>query len=281
MTEALYARRERPEPGPLVDQLVMAAPDVWASRFKSRFLRILPNLANDRAFVTMFLNEARIASTLQHPNIVQTLDVIDDRGEYYIAMELLEGVTLLELRQRLYRQGHAPTAGQVLYIVDRVLAGLHYAHERRSMDDRPMQLVHRDVSPHNVFLTLDGSVKLLDFGVAKLMDSDERPGDTLTIAGQPIGTPSYMAPEQLSGRAVTAATDIYALGVMAYEMLSGHTPFGPGPIAEIAIRQRDGAPRLDLLEAIPPGMAGAIASALDADPGRRPVSAEAFATALR
>jgi serine/threonine protein kinase len=183
--------------------------------------RILPSLASDRAFVTMFLNEARIASTLQHPNIVQTYDVIDDRGEYYIAMELLEGVTLLEMRQRLYRQQRAPTAGQVLYIVDRVLAGLHYAHERKSVEDRPMQVVHRDVSPHNVFLTMDGSVKLLDFGVAKV----EAVFGGETESGVVKGKVLYMAPEQCQGLDVDRTADIFAAGALMYVLLTGQHPF--------------------------------------------------------
>lgn len=184
--------------------------------------RILPNLATDEAFVTMFLNEARIASTLQHPNIVQTYDVIDDGGEYTIAMELLEGVTLLELRQRLARPELAPTPALALYIVDRILAGLNYAHERKSSNDRPMNLVHRDVSPHNVFLTRDGNVKLLDFGVAKV---EAALGRDPTEAGVVKGKVLYMSPEQCQGLDVDRTADIYAAGSLLYILLTGKYPF--------------------------------------------------------
>jgi eukaryotic-like serine/threonine-protein kinase len=184
--------------------------------------RILPNLANDVAFVTMFLREARIASTLQHPSIVQTYDVIDDAGEYYISMELLEGIDLLELRQRLFERQRAPTPAQVLYVLDRILSGLHYAHERGAPDGRPMNLVHRDLSPHNVFLTRGGNVKLLDFGVAKV---EAAFGREVTESGVVKGKVLYMSPEQCQGLEVDRTSDIYAAGVLMYILLTGKHPF--------------------------------------------------------
>lgn len=207
--------------GGMAEVYVAEAIGVAGVKRRVALKRILPALAKDSAFVTMFLNEARVASTLQHPNIVQTHDVIDNNGEYYIAMELLEGVTLLEFRQRLGRQQRAPTTPLVLYVIDRVLSGLHYAHERRTTDDQPMRVVHRDVSPQNVFLTLDGNVKLLDFGVAKVAALFSSETESGVVKGKLL----YMAPEQCQGLDVDRTADIYSVGTLMYVLLTGQHPF--------------------------------------------------------
>ncbi|MEQ1508458.1 MAG: serine/threonine-protein kinase, partial [Myxococcota bacterium] len=246
--------------------------------------RILPNHAKDAAFVTMFLNEARVASTLQHPHIVQTYDVIDDRGEYYIAMELLEGLTLLELRQRLQQRivdGRpvAPTPGQALYIVDRVLAGLHYAHERTTPDDRPMNIVHRDVSPHNVFLTHDGNVKLLDFGVAKV---EALLGREATASGVVKGKVLYMAPEQCQGLDVDRRADLYAVGALLYVLLTGQHPFrGSNPYDTMrAIIYSEPPPPSSFAPAIGPALDPIVARAMAKAPGDRYPSAREMQRAI-
>jgi serine/threonine protein kinase len=160
--------------------------------------------------------------------------------------------------------------------VAQVLAGIAEAVDAAHR----MGVLHRDLKPENVLVSDDErAVKVLDFGVAKLMDA-ETAGQTLTLDGQPIGTPAYMAPEQLVGGAVTTRTDVFALGVMAYEMVSGQTPFGLGPIGDIALRQRDGAPPLEA-DRVPGRMADAIAAAISVDPVQRPASAAAFAAMLQ
>ena len=228
-------------------------------------------LLHDPDARTRFRREAQVVARLQHPGIVSVFDYGTlPEGAAFLVMEYVRGRDL----RAVLREQRTLAPSRVADLMQAIAAPVDAAHQ--------LGILHRDLKPENILLSDDGRrVKVLDFGVAKLMGGDGRPEDTLTLAGQPIGTPSYMAPEQLSGRRVTVATDIFALGVMAYEMLTGHTPFGLGPIAEIAIRQQDGAPRLAQVEDLPSEMARAIACALDPDPGRRPVSATAFAAMLR
>ncbi|HHO52856.1 MAG TPA: serine/threonine protein kinase [Deltaproteobacteria bacterium] len=181
--------------------------------------RMLPAHARDKDFLTMFLEEARLASTLQHPNIVQTYDVIQSQEEYVIVMELLEGADLQQFRRRAHTQGIVLTLEHVLYVIRSVLAGLHYAHDRVLPDGRNHGIVHRDVSPQNIFLTYDGGVKLLDFGIAKTDQSLSG-----TESGVLKGKVLYMSPEQCGGAPLDRRTDLYALGVVLYQLLTGTVP---------------------------------------------------------
>ncbi|MEZ4241803.1 MAG: protein kinase [Myxococcota bacterium] len=181
--------------------------------------RILPGHARDKEYLEMFLEEARLASTLQHPNIVQTYDVIRSGEDYVMVMEFLEGCDLYQLRRRLRASGQHLDLPHILYIALGVLSGLHYAHERRRTDGRLLGIVHRDVSPQNVFLTYDGGVKLLDFGIAKADTGLNR-----TESGVLKGKVLYMSPEQCGGRPMDRRADIYALGVVLYQLLTGTLP---------------------------------------------------------
>lgn len=181
--------------------------------------RILPGHAQDREYLDMFLEEARLASTLQHTNIVQTYDVIRSGDEYVIVMEFLEGSDLYQFRRRLRTTGHPLLLQHVLYMALGVLSGLHYAHERRRPDGRLLGIVHRDVSPQNIYLTYDGNVKLLDFGIAKAES-----GLNKTESGVLKGKVLYMSPEQCGGRNVDRRADVYAVGVVMYQLLTGSLP---------------------------------------------------------
>ena len=168
----------------------------------------------------MFLEEARLASTLQHPNIVQTYDVIQSGDEFIMVMEFLEGTDLQQFHRAAQQQGIVLTIEHALYLVRSVLSGLHYAHERpRILDGRNLGIVHRDVSPQNVFLTYDGGVKLLDFGIAKTEQSSGHTGE-----GVLKGKVLYMAPEQCGGGPIDRRTDLYAVGVVLYQLLTGTVP---------------------------------------------------------
>ncbi|MCB9675248.1 MAG: serine/threonine protein kinase [Alphaproteobacteria bacterium] len=184
--------------------------------------RILPKHATEKVFSDMFVHEARVASTLQHPNIVQTYDVIEHGGTHYIVMELLEGANLLHVHRLARGLDPGLDVRCALYIVDRVLAGLHYAHERRTHDGTPLHIVHRDVSPHNIFLSVDGGVKLLDFGVSKAEALLEERG---TESGVVKGKVTYMPPEQCQGLEIDRRADIWAVGVLLYSLLTGTVPF--------------------------------------------------------
>jgi serine/threonine protein kinase len=182
--------------------------------------RVLREHAEDESFRSMFTNEARLAVRLQHPNIVQTYDVLDVRGELYITMELLEGLGLLDLLRLLDGPEPALTPPQAVYIVDKVLAGLHYAHELADDDGEPLGLVHRDVSPHNVFLTHTGNVKLIDFGIAKLTLGAEH-----TDTGKVKGKVLYMSPEHCQAQPVDRRSDLFSAGLLLYTLLTNHHPF--------------------------------------------------------
>src|SRR6266496_1714779 len=172
------------------------------------------NLGNDPEFRAMFLNEARLAARLNHPNIVQTNEVAEYQGLPMIVMEYLQGQPLSNLLVR--GRGRGLSLAMHLRIVAEALQGLHCAHELSDFDGTPLGVVHRDMTPHNIFVTFDGQVKVLDFGIAKL-------GASLveTQAGIIKGKLRYMPPEQISGDPVDRRADLYAVGVMLWEAAAG------------------------------------------------------------
>ena len=174
--------------------------------------RIRPEHARDQRFIRMFLDEARVAANLHHQHIVQVHDVGESAGEYFIAMEYLHGedVRTLLATTSSARQ-HVPL-GHAIAIVSAAAAGLHYAHERRGPDRRPLGIVHRDVSPSNILVGYDGSVKIVDFGIAKIAMREE------TRSGGLKGKVSYMSPEQCKCAEIDRRSDVYALGVVLYEL---------------------------------------------------------------
>lgn len=174
-----------------------------------------PELADDPKFRNMFLEEANLAARLNHRNVVQTNEVGQHGDRYYMAMDYLEGCSLHMARKRLKGDRKLPLAAQ-LRVVSEVLAGLHYAHELTDYDGTPMGVVHRDVGPQNVFLTYDGQVKLIDFGVAKVLNREQE-----TQAGVIKGRVVYMAPEQVGGGSVDRRADIFSTGVLLREIVTG------------------------------------------------------------
>jgi serine/threonine protein kinase len=154
------------------------------------------DLAEDEDFLRMFLEEARLTARLNHPNVVQTNDVGEDLGRYYIAMEYLEGQTFERVRRARHATTLFPLHMQIQMLVQ-ILSGLHYAHELCDYDNTPLSIVHRDVAPSNVFITYDGQAKLVDFGIAKVLDSLNH-----TRVGVLKGKARYMAPEQITGAAL-------------------------------------------------------------------------------
>jgi serine/threonine-protein kinase len=169
---------------------------------------------HDEDFLAMFLNEARIAARLNHPNVVQTYEVGVDGARHFLAMDYLDGQPLHVVLRKLGR-AHMPLELHVRVLAD-VLAGLQYAHTLRDFDGTPLGVVHRDVSPQNVFVTYDGQVKLVDFGIAKATGASSS-----TQSGMFKGKLAYMAPEQAGGDQVDARTDLFAVGVMLWEAMAG------------------------------------------------------------
>ncbi len=171
------------------------------------------NLVDDAAFRDMFLHEARLSARLNHPNIVQVNEVIEQDGLPIIVMQYLEGHALSDI---LTRAGNKLPLRMHLQILAEVLSGLHYSHELTDYDETPLGVVHRDMTPHNVFVTYDGQVRVLDFGIAKLGSSQAE-----TQTGIIKGKLRYMPPEQIAGEAIDRRTDIYAVGVMLWEAATG------------------------------------------------------------
>ena len=181
--------------------------------------RILPQYADNEEFVHMFLDEARVAATLHHSNVVQVYDIGSVDGQYFLSMEFLHGQDGRQLMKACATR-HAPLPRQnALAIAIGVCAGLHYAHER-IVDGRPLDLVHRDVSPQNVFVTYDGGIKLLDFGIARASSRlTETRGGTLK------GKIAYMSPEQCGGFPLDRRSDIFAAAIILWEMTVGRRLF--------------------------------------------------------
>jgi tRNA A-37 threonylcarbamoyl transferase component Bud32 len=175
--------------------------------------QLRPELAGDQEHRAMFLDEARLSVRLHHPNIVQTYEVGELGGTYFIAMEYLEGQPLSQVLHRAMRE-HFPT-DLYLYILVETLRGLVYAHELADFNGAPLGVVHRDVTPHNVFLTYDGQVKIVDFGIAKANSSTER-----TKTGVFKGKATYSSPEQALGEVVDQRADVYSVGVMLWEAVA-------------------------------------------------------------
>ncbi|MFO0546825.1 MAG: serine/threonine-protein kinase [Polyangiaceae bacterium] len=176
---------------------------------------IKAELAEDPDFINMFLEEARLSARLSHPNIVQTNEVGEAGGRFYIAMEYLEGQPYSRILHRLGRDRGLPL-GMSLRILGDVLGGLQYAHDLTDFDGTALGVVHRDVTPHNVFVTYDGQVKVVDFGIAKAMNSSHE-----TRTGMLKGKVGYMAPEQAKGERVDRRADIFSVGVMLWEAAVG------------------------------------------------------------
>ena len=178
--------------------------------------RILPHLANDVRFRQLLISEAQIAAKMSHANICQVYELGETAGQLYIVMEYLEGITVLPMMRRASRAGTPLHLGLVAGVIQQTCDALHYAHDLADRDGTPLGLVHRDITPANVFLTDSGVAKVLDFGIAKAKGSPS----TKTEDGAVKGKYAYMAPEQLRGGAIDRRVDLFALGVVMYEMLA-------------------------------------------------------------
>ncbi|MFO0686743.1 MAG: serine/threonine-protein kinase [Sandaracinus sp.] len=248
-------------------------------RRKVAVKRIHPHLARDRAFADMFLDEARIAARIAHPNVCQVLDYGRHQGESFLAMELLDGHTLSQLLSALVRRSagegtaHVPL---VLGILAECAEGLHAAHELRDDHGMPLDVVHRDVSPQNLFVTMDGEVKVVDFGVATARDKNHR-----TETNEIKGKLAYMSPEQAAGR-VDRRADVWALGVVLWEALTLRRLFRRGTQPEtLAAVERDPIPRpSEVLPGLPPALDDIVMRALERDTARRTPDARTLALAL-
>ena len=229
--------------------------------------RILAELGENPQFVEMFINEAKIAVTLSHANIVQVFDLGLADETYFIAMEYVAGADLATVLRRARKYNKPLSMELAVFIVSETAKGLDYAHRRKDAELRPLNIVHRDVSPQNILLSYEGEVKLTDFGIAKARTTVEQE----TAAGVLKGKYAYMAPEQARGKEVDARTDIFALGTVLYETLSGVNPFVRKSTYETLQRVRDGAadPIREVAPDVPEELAAIVERAMQPDPSAR------------
>lgn len=242
-------------------------------------IKTLPEERNDdEAFIAMFLDEARLVATLHHQHIAQVFEVgRAENGTYFLAMEHVHGETVRHvLETATKRRKHLPVE-LGLSITCAAAAGLHHAHERRDVDGSPLGIVHRDVSPSNVMLGFDGSIKLIDFGIAKA-----RMRTTQTAIGHVKGKLGYMAPEQARGEAVDRRSDVFALGVLAYELTTQTRAFHSPSQFETMRRTFHGEvePPSRRVAGYPPALEDVVMTALETDPADRFQDADAMRIAL-
>jgi serine/threonine-protein kinase len=228
--------------------------------------RILPHLARDPSFVEMFLDEARIIAAIRHPNVVQVQDLASEGEDLFLVFEYLEGESASALIHRLRARARTLSPAVCAYIAAEACAGLHAAHELKRPDGTPQDLVHRDVSPANLFIAYDGSIKVIDFGIAKAADRDAS-----TQAGQVKGKLAYMSPEQAGGRELDRRSDVYSLGVTLYELSTGTNPFRrASDVATLeAIRREPLAPPSSIVPTYPRELEAVCTKALARDAQER------------
>ncbi|MBX3250257.1 MAG: protein kinase [Myxococcales bacterium] len=236
--------------------------------------RILAELGENPSFVEMFVNEAKIAVTLSHANIVQVFDLGRADDTYFIAMEYVAGQDLATVLRRTRKYAKRLPVELAVYAVSEVAKGLDYAHRRRDADLRPMHIVHRDVSPQNVLLSWEGEVKLTDFGIAKARTTVPEGTEHGVIKGKY----AYMAPEQARGEDVDSRTDLFALGTVLYECLSGQNPFLQPSTYETLQRVRRGEvkPLLEVAPEVPEELAAIVARAMHPERDERHENAGRF-----
>ncbi|MCE9673594.1 protein kinase [Myxococcus stipitatus] len=239
--------------------------------------RLMPHLATDRRVVQMFLNEARITAQVRHPNVVSILELGMEGTEPFIAMELLEGRSFAELRQEAAERGQRVPLGITLRVLVDACRGLDAAHRAVDESGRPLRIVHRDFTPDNIHVGVNGAVKVIDFGIAKAdaLGSGTEPG---VLKGKFF----YMSPEMIAGKPVDHRADLFAAGVMLYEQLCGRRPFTGMTAEEVLGRIAEGRakPPTTFDPSVPGALELVCLTALQRDPAARFDSLESFIDAI-
>src|SRR5215510_7276228 len=221
MPDSRYRITERVAAGGMAEVFRGVAESLQGFKKNIAIKRILPNLTKNKKFVAMFLDEARLSLALQHANIVQVFDIGHSDDTYFIVMEYVDGVDLKALTEWRRRIGRRIPIAHTLYIVMEICKGLSYAHEMVSPETgQTLGIVHRDISPPNVLISKQGEVKVVDFGLAKATSQIET-----TDPGVVKGKMSYLSPEAARGEEVEPGADIFAVGILLYEMLTGKRLF--------------------------------------------------------
>jgi len=235
-----------------------------------------PHLSEDRDFVRMFHDEARLSMALQHPHITRVFEAGEADGQHFLVMEFVDGTDLARLMQRYREAGQRLSLDAVVELMDQLLAALGYLHAFRDERGRALKLVHRDVSPQNVLVSANARVKLADFGIARGGHRSER-----TVAGIIKGKVAYMSPEQAQGRSVDRRSDLYALGVMCYELLTAQPLHRPNVTEALRHEVASGELRFGRrFERLPIEVQNFLRCALEPEANRRFQSAEEMRAAL-
>jgi serine/threonine-protein kinase len=235
-------------------------------------------LAKDPDFVAMFFDEARLMGRVQHPNVVSYIDVVTQDEDLFIVMEYVQGESIHRLH---YRSGDpkGPLAPSIVVaLMAAALDGLHAAHEARAEDGEPLHIVHRDVSPHNILVGIDGMARVLDFGIAKA-----RGRSRTTAAGQVRGKIPYMSPEHVVGERVSRKADIYSLSVVAWELLAGRRRFAAPNETNLMsmVASPEPLPLGQIVDGVPESIDRIVLRGMAPEPRDRFPTAQAMATALR
>lgn len=239
--------------------------------------RLHPQYAKDPEFVAMFLDEARLAARIQHPNVVATVDVVAMQEELFLVMDYIRGESFSRLLRASRKRKIAVPLRIIASVITGMLHGLHAAHEAKDERGQPLSIVHRDVSPQNVLVGVDGIARVLDFGVAKAAARIQ-----VTRDGQMKGKLSYMAPEQLKARGVDRRTDVFAAGIVFWESLTGRRLFDGGVASEVLdmILKDEVPPPSSLHPGLSREVDALVLKALEKEPDRRYQSARQFAIAI-
>ncbi|NVB77330.1 MAG: serine/threonine protein kinase, partial [Kofleriaceae bacterium] len=233
--------------------------------------RILPSQAEDPQFVAMFLEEARLAATLHHPNIADVHDVGEDNGTYFFTMEYVYGQDARVVRHETRRRNEPIPLPVALAIVSGAAAALGHAHAKKGPDGKPLGLVHRDVSASNIMLSYDGAIKLVDFGIARASTSNHK-----TQTGTLKGKVPYMSPEQCKGFPLDRRSDLFSLGIVMFELTTGQRPFrGNSDFAIMDMIVNGGGPKpSEVVADYPPELERIVIRLLERKPDDRYATAE-------
>ncbi len=270
MTDAHQQQRyrvvERLASGGMAEVFLAESAGIEGFKKQVAIKRVLPHLSEKKRFIAMFLDEARLSASLSHSNVAQVFDIGVGDNAYFIVMEYVDGADLKAVIEFMKREGQRFPVESACFIAAKICEGLTYAHELRGPDGAPLQIVHRDMSPPNVLITKHGEIKIVDFGLAKATSQLEK-----SEAGIIKGKFSYLSPEAAQGHDVDARTDIFAVGILLWEMLSGKRLFlGDTDFATVKLVQSAKIPSLRADNpGIPPELEAILARALARDPAAR------------
>ena len=227
--------------------------------------KLLPHLGETDEWANFFIDEAKLAALLQHDNIVHVYDFGKIQESYYIAMEYLFGKDLEPIMARAAKTKQALPLDIVLYIVSKICDGLDYAHRLKNLKGEPLHIIHRDISPQNIFITYDGKVRIIDFGIAKTADQS-----TKTQMGIIKGKVAYMSPEQAGGQVIDHRSDIFSVGIVLYEMITGQRMFSGNTVQILSrVKKIEFEPPEQIVRDLPPKLVRILHRSLAGNPDER------------